>query len=56
MIAAGLGVRQPRKGEEARKYEKAVRGKVVAERERERERVEKEEKEREERRRGVWEG
>lgn len=52
MIAAGLGVRQPKRSEEGRAYEKAVRGKV----ERERERVVREEKERQERVRGVWEG
>lgn len=57
MIAAGLGVRQPKRSEEARAYEKAVRGRVEREREVERERVvteEKEGREREERRRGWW--
>lgn len=56
MIAAGLGVRQPKRSEEARAYEKAVRGKVEREREAERGRVEREERERVERVRGVWEG
>ena len=56
MIAAGLGVRQPKRSEEARAYEKATRGRVEREREKERERVVREEREREERRRGWWEG
>lgn len=56
MIAAGLGVRQPKRSEESRAYEKAVRGKAEREREVERERGVREEREREERRRGVWEG
>lgn len=55
MIAAGLGVRQPKKSEENRAYEKAVREKERKRREKEkveeRERVEEGERER----RSVWE-
>ena len=54
MIAGALGVRAPKKTEEGKAYEKAVRDNERKRRERAKEEAEREEKEREEMRRAVW--
>jgi hypothetical protein len=55
MIAGALGVRAPKKTEEARAYDKAVKEKELKRREKEREAVNKEEEERRKAREAVWE-
>ncbi|KFX95677.1 hypothetical protein V490_03717, partial [Pseudogymnoascus sp. VKM F-3557] len=55
MIAGALGIRAPKKTEEERAYERAVREGEVKRRQREREEKAKEEEERERARRSVWE-
>lgn len=55
MIAGALGVRAPKRTEEQRKYDKAVRENERKRREREREEEVEKERRREEARRGVWE-
>ena len=54
MIAGALGVRAPKKTEEGKAYEKAVRDNERKRREKAKEEAEREEKEREEMRRAVW--
>ena len=55
MIAGALGVRAPKKTEEARAYEKAMKEKELKRREQEREAVKKEEEEKRRAREAVWE-
>ncbi|KFY90912.1 hypothetical protein V498_05755, partial [Pseudogymnoascus sp. VKM F-4517 (FW-2822)] len=55
MIAGALGIRAPKKTEEERAYERAVREKEVKRREREKEEKVREEEEKERARRSVWE-
>lgn len=55
MIAGALGVRAPKKTEEARAYDKAVKEKELKRREKEREAGKKEEEERRKAREAVWE-
>ena len=55
MIAAGLGVRAPKKTEEMRRYERAVRERERGRIEREREEKSRGEREREEAQRAIWE-
>ncbi|KAL8793512.1 MAG: hypothetical protein Q9195_003885 [Heterodermia aff. obscurata] len=55
MIAAGLGVRQPKKSEENRAYEKAIREKEKKRREIERGKEKERVEEMERAKRGVWE-
>ena len=55
MIAAGLGVRQPKKTEEMKRYEKAVRERERGRIEKEKEERERERRDMEEARRAVWE-
>lgn len=54
MIAGALGVKAPKKTEEQRMYEKAVREKEVRRRDREKEEKKREEEEKEKARRSVW--
>jgi hypothetical protein len=54
LIAGALGVKAPKKSEEARAYEKAVREKEVRRREKEREEGRRAEEEREKARKEVW--
>jgi len=56
MIAGALGVKAPKKTEEGRAYEKAVREKERRRRERAKEEEGRTEREREEARRAVWDG
>lgn len=56
LIAGALGVRAPKKTEEARAYEKAVKEKELKRREKEREAVKREEDEKRKAREAVWEG
>jgi len=56
MIAGALGVKAPKKTEEGRAYEKAVREKERRRRERAKEVEGRTEREREEARRAVWDG
>jgi hypothetical protein len=55
MIAGALGVRAPKKSDEARAYERAVREKELKRREREREEVARQKEEVERARASVWE-
>lgn len=55
MIAAGLGVRQPKKSEENRAYEKAVREKEKKRRELEKVQAKEMLEEAERAKRGIWE-
>ena len=55
MIAGALGIRAPKKTEEERAYERAVREKEVKRREREKAEEKEREEERERARRSVWE-
>ena len=55
MIAAGLGVRQPKKTEESKAYEKAVREKERKKREVEKVQAKERVEEVERAKRGVWE-
>jgi hypothetical protein len=54
MIAGALGVRAPKKTEEGKAYEKAVRDNERKRREKVKGEAEREEREREEARRAVW--
>lgn len=56
MIAAGLGVRQPKKSEENKAYEKAVREKEKKKREKERMEEKERAEEVERTKKSVWEG
>lgn len=56
MIAGALGVKTPKKTEEGKAYEKAVREKERRRREKEREEEERLNREKEEARRTVWDG
>lgn len=56
MIAAGLGVRAPRRTEEERKYDKALAENERSKRESERERKRKEAEEMEKAKRDIWDG
>jgi len=56
MIAGALGVKTPKRTEEGRAYEKAIREKERRRREREGEEEERAAREREEARRAVWDG
>lgn len=55
LIAGALGVRAPKRTEEEREYDKAMREKERKRREEERNREKKEKEEVEERKRSVWE-
>ena len=55
MIAGALGVKAPKRTEEEREFDRAVREKERRRREAEKERERREEKEREDRKRSVWE-
>ena len=55
MIASALGVRAPKKTEEGKAYEKAVRENERKRREKVKEEKEKEEREREASKRAIWE-
>lgn len=54
LIAGALGIRAPKKTEEQKGYEKAVRGREVKRREEERESVKRQEEERNKGRAAVW--
>ena len=56
MIAGALGVKAPKKTEEGRAYERAVRDNERKRRKRAKEEEEREEKKREEARKAVWDG
>lgn len=55
MIAGALGIRAPKKTEEERAYERAVREEVIKKQKREKEEKVREEEEREKAKRSVWE-
>lgn len=55
LIAAGLGVRPPRRTDEERAYDKATREKARRQRDEEREREKVEKEQAEARKRSVWE-
>ncbi|KAH8598979.1 hypothetical protein B0O99DRAFT_683711 [Bisporella sp. PMI_857] len=55
LIAGALGVKAPKRTEEQRAYDRALKEKEIKRREAERERERREEEERERAKRGVWE-
>lgn len=56
MIAGALGVKAPKKTEEGKAYERAVRENERERREKVKEEARREEREREEARKAVWDG